>query len=195
MKIGPFEIRLIQKNTKFHPDYRLKTEFAFKLGDTEYFWFNSLLDMPTKRYQRVSQFITETDLRLTRKDITDYVEVIEKALNEGNVTRAVMMLGEMKYQNQMFIETDTFYRLYSCVFFTADEDLTDYDFEIGDKKIEEFKKHKIEDFFLTEPSRKFLPQVDISAEDLNLFLKLTETRKKFRHHLKGESQNEPNGKT
>lgn len=195
MKIGSFEIRRIQKNTKFHPDYRLKTEFAFKLGDTEYFWFNSLLDMPTKRYQKVSQFITETDLRLSRTDVKDYIEVIEKALNEGNVTRAIMMLGEMKYQNDMFIETDTFYRLYSCVFFTADEDLTDYDFEIGDKKIEEFKKHKIEDFFLTEPCKKFLPQVTISAEDLNLFLKLSETRKKYRHRLKEGEVNETTDRT
>lgn len=195
MKIGPFEIRRIQKNTRFHPDYKLKTEFAFKLGETEYFWFNSLLDMPTKRYQKVSQFITETDLRLSRKDISDYVETIGKALNEGNVTRAVMFLGEMRYQNEMFIETDTFYRLYSCVFFTADEDLSDYDFEIGDKKIEEFKKHNIEDFFLLEPCKKFLPQVPISEEDLNLFFKLSETRKEYRRRLRDDELSGPKTKT
>lgn len=189
----PFNLEIKQRpkpNTRFHPDYKLKTEFAFRLGETDYFWFNSLLDMPTKRYQKCSQFITETDLRLSRDDIKDYIEVIEKAINENNITRAVMMLGEMKYQNQMFIETDTFYRLYSCVFFTEHEDLTDYDFEVGDKKIEEFKKHNIADFFLSEPAKRFLPQVSISEEDLNLFLKLSENRKKFRQHLKDGNLNE-----
>jgi hypothetical protein len=184
MKIFNFEITRVRKNTVFHPDYRLKTEFAFNLHGVEYFWFNNLLDMPVKRYQKCSQFISETSLRLSREDIEQYTDVITKALNEGNITRASMMLGELKYQNEMFIEADTFFRLYSCVFFTKDEDLTDYDFEIGDKKIEEFKKGKVEDFFLSEPCKKFLPQLDISTEDLNMFLKVSETRKKFRHLLK-----------
>lgn len=195
MRIGPFEIHRIRKNSAFHPDHKTKTEFAFEIDGTEFFWFPNLLDMPTKRYQKISQFITETDLRLSRKDVIEYIEAITKALNEGNITRAVLFLGEMKYQNEMFIETDTFYRLYSCVFFTKDEDLTDYDFDYGDKKIELFKKRKIEDFFLSMPAKKFLPQVDISEDDLNLFLKVTDVRRKYRHRLKEESLNDQNGKT
>jgi hypothetical protein len=184
MKIGPFQIHRIKKGTCFQPEYKQKTEHAFTIQGTEFYWFKDLLDMPVKRYQRVSQFITETDLRLSRKDIEDYVEVITKQLNDGNITRAAMMLGELKYQNEMFIETDTFYRLFSCVFFTADEDLTDYDFGIGDEKIALFKKENIGSFFLTTPCKRFLPQVDISAEDLETFSKVQQTRKQYRDIIK-----------
>ena len=54
----------------------------------------------------------------------------------------------------------------SCVYFWKDEDLDDYDFEIGDEKIKLFKEIGFDSFFLTKPMNNFLPQMDLSIDVL-----------------------------
>lgn len=190
MRIGPFKIYRVRKDTCLDRQYEKKIELAFELNGVEYFWFKDLADMPVQRYHKVSQFLAETDLRLTRADIQDYCQLISESLNKGNITRASTLIADMEYRNQMFIETETFYRLYSCVFFTKDEDLKEYDFGLGDEKIAIFKKEKIGSFFLQEPCRRFLPQVDISAEDLEAFLKIGNVRREFSALLKADKLGE-----
>lgn len=165
------------KHTILHPEYKTLTDFAFEIEGVRYYQFRSLLDMPTKRYKKVMEFIREAELSLTSKDICELLDISIKSIEEGKVSRSIIIQNDIVNLASQFIETDTYYRLFSCCFFTEGEDLTDYDFDYGDVKIEAFKKEYIPDFFLKKPMKKYLPQVDILKEDIEVYSKLTSVNK------------------
>ena len=89
------------------------------------------------------------------------------------------LLTNLKRLTELTISVDASYRLASCSYFWIDEDLTDYDYEIGDEKIKLFKQMKFDDFFLSEPMNRFLPQINMSAQDLEVFSNLEKQRKRI----------------
>jgi len=181
-----FSITRPRPRTALHPDYKSAIEFCFRLDGKDFYTFTNMLDMPVRRYQRMSEFIREADLRMTRDDLYDYVDLMEKAINKGNVTVIVNMITTIKYSLDIFIETETFYRLFSCALFTKDEDLTDYDDDWGTEKIAIFKSQKVEDFFFSQSIKKFLPPLSISKEDFRVFSKQSAVKKAFNSTLKSE---------
>jgi hypothetical protein len=183
MKLFNHEIRKPNKGTALHPDYKKAIEFAFEIQGIEYFQFKNLADMPSERYYAVSERITEVEMRIDRESLLAYLDKIEELINLGNFGRVGAIVEEMRFRTEMLVETETLYRLASCVFFTIDEDLTTYDLDFNDAKIAIFKKEKINDFFFKEPIKKFIRLPSISQQDLELCLKLTEARKKYQNYL------------
>jgi len=172
--------------TALHPDYKSAIEFCFELKGKKFYTFTNMLDMPVRRYQRMSEFIREAELRMTRDELYQYVDLMEKAINKGNVTVIVNMITTIKYCLDIFIETETFYRLFSCALFTVDEDLTDYDDDWGTEKIAIFKSQKVEDFFFSQSIKKFLPPLNISKEDFRVFSKQSAVKKSYTSTLISE---------
>lgn len=166
MKIFNFEIRKIRDKTPLHPDYRKRIDCAFTIGDTDFYELKEIGDMPTERYSKCMQHLEEMNMRLDSQTLTQYIDEIQKELNQGNLTQIAVYINALKKQTEMLFETETFYRLASCIFFTLDEDLTDYDYDYGDWKIEKFKSEGIDNFFLHEPVKKLIPQIDSLHGDL-----------------------------
>lgn len=185
MKLFGYEIRKVKTNlTCLHPEAKALTQFAFEIDGKEYYEFKSLLDMPAPRYQRIQEFIREAEMRLTSKDLAEFIDLIKEAINKGKITDAVIFLGAMQNLSSQYIETDTFYRLFTCLFFDLDEDITDYDFDYNEVKLELFKSQPQTAFFFSQPMKRYLPQIDISEQDLAVFLKQTEVNKQYLQDIK-----------
>ena len=105
------------------------------------------------------------------------------SLNEGKVTRAIEILSEIKLRLSLKLEPDILYRLASCVYFYKDEDLSNYDYDLGDKKIELFKKENVDNFFLNEPLSSLAPLRNISAEDIRDYSKIIKIRNEYLKYL------------
>lgn len=187
MRIFGLEIRRVKKNvTCLHPQMKSYTEFAFEIDGKEFWKFKNMLDMPAPRYQRVMEFIREAEMRITSQDLTELIGLIKDALNKGKITDAVIFLNAIENLTGQFIETDTFYRLFTCLFFDLDEDVTDYDFDYNEDKIKLFKSQPQTAFFFTQPMREYLPQIDISDRDLEVFLKQTNVHKEYLQKIRSE---------
>ena len=181
------EIRKRKNNVNcLHPQVKVLTEFAFDIEGKEYWTFKNMLDMPAPRYQRCMEFIREAEMRITSADLTEFIDLIKGALDKGKVTDAIIFLNGIENLTSQFIETDTFYRLFTCVFFDLDEDVTDYDFDYNEEKIASFKAQPQTSFFFTQPMKKYLPQIDISEEDLAVFLKQTSSHHEYLQKIKSE---------
>ena len=172
---------LVRKN--IHPDYKKSIEFVLTLEGEDYYTFTTIADTPAERYYQCSQFMAEMDLRMNREQLEAYLEKAGQMINEGNFGKVAAIVEEMRIRSRLLIETDTMYKLASCVFFTLEEDLTTYDYDYNDKKIAKFKRENVGSFFLKEPVKRFLPLPNISAEDLLLCLKLTEARNRMSEYL------------
>jgi hypothetical protein len=187
MRLFGYEIRKVKKNLNcLHPLIKASTEFAFEIDGKEYHTFKNLLDMPAPRYQRISEFIREAEMRITSTELIDFIEMIEGALNKGKVTDAIIFLNAIKNLTSQYIETDTFYRLFTCLFFDLEEDIIDYDFDYNEEKLKLFKAQPATSFFFQEPMKRYLPQIDISEEDLAIFLKQTSIHKEYIQKIKNE---------
>jgi len=187
MRLFGYEIRKVKKNLNcLHPLIKASTEFAFEIDGKEYHTFKNLLDMPAPRYQRIQEFIREAEMRITSTELIDFIEMIEGALNKGKVTDAIIFLNAIKNLTSQYIETDTFYRLFTCLFFDLEEDIIDYDFDYNEEKLKLFKAQPATSFFFQEPMKRYLPQIDISEEDLAIFLKQTSIHKEYIQKIKNE---------
>jgi len=67
MNLFGFSITRPQARTALHPDYKSAIEYCFTLEGKKFYTFTNMLDMPVRRYQRMSEFIREAELRMTRK--------------------------------------------------------------------------------------------------------------------------------
>ncbi len=181
MRIGKFEIRRIRKNTVLHPEYKKLAKFAFEMGGEAYYQYENLLDLPPKRWHKVEEFIREAELRLEREDLNSLVDAALHSINKPHVkmTEVVLCLQSIKEASNMFLEIETFYKLFSAVFFTMDEDITVYDYEYNQEKIAKFKQEDTAAFFLREPMRKLLPLSDISDGDIEVFIAQSKAQKEL----------------
>jgi len=172
-----------KQHPKVHPGLELKPSIspAFKIGDEQYYEFDSLLDVPPLRYKKMDQFFTEVNMRMDRDTL---ISLIDKAIEHCDsdnikISKVVSILMDIKDRTEMIIETETLYRLATCVYYTMDENLYDYDFDYNEKKLKLFKGQPIKDFFFTKLMKNLVPQINISQEDTQIFLKITEAQKRF----------------
>ena len=187
MRLFGYEIRKIKNNLNcLHPLIKSSIEFAFDIDGKEFHTFKNLLDMPAPRYQRIQEFLREAEMRITSKDLTDLIEVIKDALNKGKITDSIIFLNAIENLTSQYVETDTFYRLFTCLFFDLDEDITDYDFDYNEEKLALFKSQPMTSFFFSQPMKKYLPQVDISKQDLEVFLKQTNAHHEYIRKIKND---------
>lgn len=182
-------------NNLIHPDYKKYVEYAFSLEGVDYYQFAQIGDMPTNRYYKMTGFLEELQLRLDRETLLNFVDHIEQQLNNGNLGRIGFLLEQIKYRADLQFETDTFYRFATAVFFTLDEPLESYDYDVNESKLQAFKKAEISDFFLKEPVRKLIPLQNISAEIIEAYLKESKILRKYEKTLmQQEDMQKQNGK-
>jgi hypothetical protein len=168
-----------KKETALHPEYKKSIQFAFTIDGEDYYEFTNLGDMPQERYKKFNDLATQCDWRMSIDDLKDMLALQKKAVNKGKLTDIMDILNAFEYCLSIYIETDLFMVLFSCLFFTKDEDLTDYDYDLGVIKTAKFKQNGIPSFFLSEPVKKYLPQVDISEQDMKVFSGQTSVKKEY----------------
>ena len=183
-----------KNNTAIHKEYKRLIERVAVVDGRDLYMFTNLLDMPHNRYNKCTRFSTEFNMRLDADTLRVSIDKCLTSANKGNFTNVISILTLLQEHTKMLVSVEASYRLASCVYFWEDEDLTDYDYEIGDDKIRKFKKIKFADFFLKEPMNRFLPQMNISAEDLNYYSEYEKELKKLTLQQLSEKK-EPRSKT
>ena len=156
--------------TGIHPDYKKLIRPIMEIDGRTLYEFEDIGDMPHMRYTQFDKFNTEISMRVDAEILKDSLDAATKALDKGKISEAVGILTTLKYQTDLLISLEGYYRLVSCAYFWIDEDLTEYDYAINDEKIALFKKHKLDDFFFKEPVKKFLPLMNISLQGLEIYL-------------------------
>jgi len=177
--------RWIFGHPKSHPDYKKSISPAFIIKNEQYYEFDSLLDVPPLRFKRADQFYIEQDMRIDRKTLIKLIDKILEHCDQDNikVSKIVSIALDIKDRTEMIIETETLYRLATAVYFTLDEDLSDYDFDYNEKKLKLFKEQPIGDFFFDKLMKNLVPQSNISQTDLEIFLKVTEAQKLYETNI------------
>lgn len=144
----------------------------FEVDGQTFYQFCDLSDMPVNRYFKAVRAAHEFNLRITTDELTALTEAGLEYANKGNFTQVINLLYLLKERAKMPISTDLGYRLFSIVYFTKDEDLTDYDETIGKAKIELFKKKGLAEVFGMESAANYIPNLDLSERDLRGFSEL-----------------------
>lgn len=157
-----------------HPEFKRPINETVKIDGVQYYEFVEPTDMPPVRYSRMMDFIDEMNLKITYKSLSDLLTKQKEAFDTGQYTDVAIINGELLRRTEYAINFDSAYKLASCVFFNLkdNEDLTDYDVDYNEKKIEIFKREKIEGFFLKTPMKRYLPLGDLSDGDLQTYLKI-----------------------
>lgn len=176
-------IKFWKKNDKvktaLHPEFKRLIEKVATINGRDLWAFKSLMDMPVRRYDWCNRFSIEFQMRV---DLGTLKETHETVINDigmmdGNnlaslKRKSIALLENINRMTELTISMDGYFRLASCVYFWIDEDLTNYDFDIGDEKIRLFKKQNFDDFFLNMPVRDYIPPINLSAHDLEIFSRL-----------------------
>ncbi len=152
--------------TSLHPKYKKLIEKVAEIKGRQLYKFNSLLDMPHNRYNKCTRFSTEFTMRIDSNILKKSLDECIKFANQGNFAKVIGIITLLIEHNNMLISIDASYRLASSIYFWKDEDLDDYDFEVGDEKIKMFKEIGFESFFLSKPMNNFIPQMSLSVDDL-----------------------------
>ncbi|MCH7826427.1 MAG: hypothetical protein IIC75_00400 [Bacteroidetes bacterium] len=135
--------------------------------------------MPHDRYNKATRFVTEFDMRIDADILKKSIQDCLKYSNEGNFTKVIGILNLLEEHTNMLISIEASYRLASCIYFWKDENLNDYDFEIGDEKITLFKEMGFDSFFLSKPMNNFIPAMNLSDQDLRGFSQYEKELKKL----------------
>lgn len=153
--------------------------------DVDFYEFKTLHDMPAKRFSRLNDMIEDAKRGFDHEElkilVNDLIESLESNSVSG-VTNALIMLKWAQQRMLIQNDADLILRLISCAIFTKDEDLRDYDWDIGTWKIEQFEKSGLIAFFLSEPIRRYWTSIPISEKDIQIIL---EQRKAKIAALKG----------
>jgi len=130
-----------------------RVKYAFSVGVRDYYQLVNDLDLPEKRFAYLRHYYHEMQMRMSKEVLLQFVEAMKKAVNPekgkavelGKVDR---LLDEIKDRTEWLFEPDSLYRLASVVYFTMDEDITDYDEKLNEAKVKAFKKKGMLSHFL-----------------------------------------------
>lgn len=165
-----------QPNTAIHPDTKRLIEKVVTIKKGKFkgrtlYWYKNLIDMQHNRYNACTRSSTEFNMRIDAETSKEIDEQILEELNREKIRRTAItnLVQNRLERTKMLISIKASYRLASCMYFWIDENLDDYDFEIGDEKIQVFKEVGLESFFLSKPMNNFLPQISLSVGDLRAY--------------------------
>lgn len=168
-------INKLMKRTKIyaiHPETKKSIEIAFTIGGHDYYKFKNIKDMPTARYITASQFQTESECKVTFDDLKKDINAMISLQGKGMHQEVSAMLYALGARTDLSFEHETMFLLASAVYFTLEEDVTEYDFDYNKQKIENFKTEGLHGFFLLQPAKSYLLSLNISDEDLMMSLAL-----------------------
>lgn len=157
-----------------HPDYKTLVEYAFSVPDDDgnpidFYNFRSAGDMPTSRFSKWNEFLEDYNRRIENDELVEIMKEMREQMDENTVsgnTNARLLMSYIEQRTQIAMDVDLFMRFMSVTYFTLKEDLVKYDWDIATWKIELWNKHGLHAFFLKEPIKKWLPQIEISSDDL-----------------------------
>lgn len=154
----------------YHPDVADSIEEAFEVGLIKYYRFKSEFRLPTGRYKYHYKYFQLNALKIDperlKTEVNDAISWINGERKKIDITKCAQILEGVKTMAALPFDPELARKLASISFFTDEEDLSTYDEEYGNKKIEWWKEHNFNDFFLTMPVQELLNLNGISIISL-----------------------------
>lgn len=149
-----------ERFTMNHVSMSGQTELAFEAGLIKFYRMKEEYRMPIGRYKYVYKRFKESDLRMTREVMFEYLKQMEAELDGSkkkiSFAPVLRMINNMRTWLTIPFEPEAVRRLAAVTYFTDDEDLSTFDEKYGEQKIELWRKHNTHDFFLTRPIGELL---------------------------------------
>ena len=150
---------LFKKSTPI-PQSDYPMDFAFECGGKKYYQFVDKNNMPSLRGLEAMTFYQEMQNGVTNSYLKHHMERMNevlsnpKSINIAEVIKLNYWLGE---RLKFAISKDVIYNVASVAFIEEGENPTTYDHAFNKRKIENWKKHGADGFFLQQPLRTLIP--------------------------------------
>jgi hypothetical protein len=167
----------------YHPEVRVKIEYAFSLDGVKYYRYKEDHNMyEMRRFQKI-QFLTEYENGLTHDDLISYIHEIKGNVNKGQLGDVALKLELLEQRTKIAKDPDTLFKIATVDFFDENEELTTYDRSYNKRKLEIFKLSKEYSFFLTRPMIDIFPQLASLAFDSVAFSSQIEEMKDLKEKI------------
>jgi hypothetical protein len=160
------------KSPKWSKETNYVIEFAFKHNGKNYYQMSDYINIPCERAFTAVSYYDELTMKCDRAFLLAHNEAIENACNNGKLTEVVKLNHDLKLRLSLVSDPDLLLKLASVVFFDDNESPLVYDFAYNEKKLKEWKKDKLMDFFQVLPLQNLIPSLDFSKIDLKTFTKM-----------------------
>jgi len=147
-------------------------EYAFTHNGKKYYQLSDYINIPCERAFTAITYYDELSMKCDRDFLLGHNEAIENACNNGKLTEVVRLNNDLRMRLKLVSDPDLLLKLASVVYFDENEEPTTYDFKYNEKKIAEWKKYKLSDFFKVLPLQSLVPSLDFSKIDLETFTKM-----------------------
>jgi hypothetical protein len=158
------------------PLVKAATKFAFMCGGINYYQFEDFDNTPALRGLKTAVFYEEMRMKVSMEYLKEHVKAVDHQLLKPNINiYNIKKLNDQLFQRlDIALDMELVYKIASIVFFTADENVNDYDFAYNAKKVEHWKKYGGTDFFLQKPLVELLPVLKDTKTNLRHYIQMQE---------------------
>lgn len=155
-------------------------EVSFPNDDTKYFEFLDANMAPCHRMYYAMQYYNELKCKVDRDYLLAHNQAVKDCINGKNeknkgvvdLVQVAKLISQMDERLEWILEPESILKYASVIIFDENENPYDYDMKYNmDVKIPRWKKLGLSSFFLSQPVKRLFPALDLSAEDLDTYLK------------------------
>lgn len=158
-------------------DAKYKVIPAFSLGGTDYWMYDSALEVPTGRFFAAMGIYTEMEMNCNKEYLLAHCKAMEKLLSDPKkiqLTYIMQLNVNLRERVELMPMPEYIYKLASVIFFDKSESLYSYDYEYNKLKIEKWKAAGgTLDFFSKTPLKELVPSLSMPSTDIQTYLTVT----------------------
>ena len=148
---------------------------AFVCGGIQYYEIPGVFNVPYRRGLAAADVYEEVQMRVTREYLQAHTQRVKEILSDPksiNILEINKLYSELQERINWIVSPETLYKLASIVYFDENENPYDYNYGYAIEKIKKWKKYKVEDFFLQEPIKKYIPHSELQGQDLANYIRV-----------------------
>lgn len=157
-----------------HPDIAEQIELAFECGLIKYYRFKSEFRLPVGRYKYHYKYLQQNALKidpeLLKAEVQEARSWLSGERKKIDIGETMKILYKIETRASLPFDPEMARKMAAVSFFTEDEELSTFDEVEGFKKIQHWKDHNCNDFFLTMPVEELLNLKGISIISLEQYL-------------------------
>jgi len=160
------------------PESKHIVTHAFTIAGREFFQFDDTHNIPYERGLTCILFYRELSMNCDYSLLTAHCNAVNNLL-DPNTNKGKIDLYKIKGLNDQLLQRlklpkdpELVYKLASVVFFDKTENPVTYEYDYNAKKIEFWKEHGGNDFFLQKPLRELIPFLQAFEENVETYLSM-----------------------
>lgn len=158
-------------------DAKYKVIPAFSLAGTDYWMYDSAMEVPTGRFFAAMGVYSEMEMNVNKEYLLTHCKAMDKILSDPKKIslQYIMQLNvNLKERTELMPMPEYIYKLASVIFFDKSESLYSYDYDYNKLKIEKWKAAGgTLDFFSRTPLLELVPSLNMPEIDIQTYLTVT----------------------